>query len=83
MDIKFELSGMVKCRISITSDPHGGTDIPHSNDNITRNTYLELYIILPFGCILIIAFGTVTQCVEAAFSLGKNKSGTHIRSKTL
>ena len=82
MDIKFQLSGIVY-RSTITCDPHGSADIPPGNDNITRNTYLELYIILPFGSILIIAFGTVTQCVEAAFSLGKNKSGTHIRSKTL
>ena len=83
MDMKFELSGMVKRRSTIAHDPHGGADIPSRNDNTTRNTYLELYIILPFGDILIIAFGTVTQCVEAAFSLGKNKSGTHIRSKIL
>ena len=40
-----------------------------------KKTHLDEYSSEPFGEILIIAFGIVTQCEEAAFSKGKKTSG--------
>ena len=52
--------------------------------NFSNNSqYLELYKTLPFGEILIIALGIVTQWEDAAFSVGKNTSGSHSRSNAL